>query len=278
MDRRLLASNGHAADVALKGRVDAEVFVTPEPHRLLETAWLLKEPDGPADRECLYGDAFDVIEWRDEYAFGRAAKDGYVGWLSARVLGALRPATHWVSVRSTWAYGAPDMKSPPQRLLHMTSRVAVLEITDGWARIDDDFHVPASHLKETGSTLDQVAAARAFRGTPYVWAGNSGCGIDCSGLVQVSAHAAGLYCAADSDLQEAMAGEALAEDAVLIAGDLVFWRGHVALATGEGSLIHANAHHMAVVEEPVAEAVDRIAASETGPVTSRLRPAWSSLV
>ena len=41
-------------------------------------------------------------------------------------------------------------------------------------------------------------------------------------------------------------------------GDLIFWKGHVALARDGGTLIHANAFHMAVASEPVAEAIARI--------------------
>ena len=39
----------------------------------------------------------------------------------------------------------------------------------------------------------------------------------------------------------------------------MFWKGHVAIARGRNSLIHANAFHMAVAIEPVAEALARIA-------------------
>ena len=105
-----------------------------------------------------------------------------------------------------------------------------------------------------------------------MWAGNSGFGIDCSGLVQVAMGAGGLACAPDSDLQAAMPGEHLVEDAVLEPGDLIFWKGHVAMATGPEMMIHANAHHMMVVEEEIGSAIARIAATDTGPVTLRLRP------
>ena len=273
-DRRLLASNGRTADAALKGQVDAERFVDPARREVARTSWLCRDPSGPADREVLFGDPFDVIEVQGDWTFGRAAKDGYVGWLPSDAIREATMPTHWVSVRTTWAYGSPDFKTEPLCALHMTSRLAVTSVQEGWAALEGGaFYVPVAHLKPISDRTDRIEAARAFLGTPYVWAGNSGFGLDCSGLVQVAMHAAGYACAADSDLQEMMPGQKLDADEPLVAGDLVFWKGHVALATGPDTIIHANAHHMMVIEESVGRAVDRIAATDTGGVTSRLRPA-----
>jgi cell wall-associated NlpC family hydrolase len=47
----------------------------------------------------------------------------------------------------------------------------------------------------------------------------------------------------------------------LARGDLVFWKGHVAIARDARTLIHANAFHMMVAVEPLAGAVARIAAA-----------------
>ncbi len=41
-------------------------------------------------------------------------------------------------------------------------------------------------------------------------------------------------------------------------GDLVFWRGHVAILRDGASLLHANAFHMAVAIEPFEDAIARI--------------------
>ena len=41
-------------------------------------------------------------------------------------------------------------------------------------------------------------------------------------------------------------------------GDLVFWKGHVAIVRDRENLLHANAFHMAVAVEPIAEAIARI--------------------
>jgi cell wall-associated NlpC family hydrolase len=60
--------------------------------------------------------------------------------------------------------------------------------------------------------------------------------------------------------------------ASLARGDLVFWDGHVGIMTSAQDLVHASAYHMVVVEEPLAEAKERIAAANAGDVVGVRRP------
>jgi cell wall-associated NlpC family hydrolase len=124
-----------------------------------------------------------------------------------------------------------------------------------------------------------VAVARRFVDLPYIWGGRASDGVDCSGLVQMAAMACGFDCPRDSDMQEDRFGTALAgtDVSVLEHGDLVFWKGHVGLVTqdqaGQGEmLLHANGYHMAVVEEPLAPALERIRTRSFGGVTRLRRP------
>jgi cell wall-associated NlpC family hydrolase len=60
-------------------------------------------------------------------------------------------------------------------------------------------------------------------------------------------------------MQEAALGTGVpADPSALGRGDLVFWKGHVAIACDRSNLLHANAYHMAVAIEPIADAVVRI--------------------
>ena len=71
------------------------------------------------------------------------------------------------------------------------------------------------------------------------------------GLVQVALNAAGTGCPRDSDMQQDGLGRALdaSETMNLQRGDLIFWKGHVAIVRDAGTIVHANAHHMATVVE-----------------------------
>jgi cell wall-associated NlpC family hydrolase len=104
---------------------------------------------------------------------------------------------------------------------------------------------------------DFVAVAEEFLNAPYLWGGKTSLGIDCSGLVQVALQAAGQACPRDSDMQEMALGK-LSSLGEMRRGDLIFWKGHVAIACDGETLLHANAHHMMVAIEPTAEAIARI--------------------
>ena len=58
-------------------------------------------------------------------------------------------------------------------------------------------------------------------------------------------------------------------------GDLVFWSGHVGIMSDPETLLHANAHHMAVAYEPLAAVRARILDGDPtgrGDIVARRRP------
>ncbi|WP_228408598.1 C40 family peptidase [Profundibacter amoris] len=232
-------------------------------------------PDGKRDRQLVYGEDFRVVEVHGGWAYGSAEKDGYAGYLRLANLEARREATHFVSVRSSHIYPEPDFKSEAIASLSFGSRLEVVGKGERFAELSGGGFVPCPHIAPVDRLFDDpIEVAEQFMGVPYLWGGNSIWGLDCSGLVQVVLLACGVDCPGDADMQQDRVGVAIGDNVKPQRGDLFFWKGHVGLIRDENTLLHANAYHMAVVDESLDQAIARIEAQGDGPVTGRRRPVF----
>lgn len=263
LDPRVHAYRRDLASESLRGQVEAARFVAPRAARVGTGVVSVRE--GPSGlqvqtSELLYGEIVDVLDIDVAWAWVQNRADAYVGYILAKNLSWQRgdtvgAPTHRVSALRSYVYPEPNLKIPSVDLLHMTSAVTVTEHRDGWSRLGEGNWIWARHLAPIEQKVPNwVATARRFMGAPYAWGGRSSIGLDCSALVQLALASAGVAAPRDSDLQEAAVGTVV-DGGVEAAkpGDLLFWPGHVAILTGGGKILHANAHHMAVAEEKLSE-------------------------
>lgn len=271
-DPRLTLARPDLADLSLEGIVRAQTYrAATRMQASAPVAPIRKGPRGDAEQvdQLVFGEGFEVLDEQDGFAWGRAERDGYVGWVDLEALSAplLRP-THRVRALRTYAWPEPDYKTSPVGLFSMNALVAVKRVQGAWAEVERAGWMPLSHLADlTEFETDPAAVAERFVGAPYQWGGRESLGLDCSGLVQQALYACGLGCPRDADMQERALGRDV-DPADLRRGDLVFWTDHVGIMLDDRRVIHATSAFMATVVEPLSEAAERRRAQGLGDPTA----------
>jgi cell wall-associated NlpC family hydrolase len=269
-DPRVTPARPDLAAKHLEGRIKADRYVEGTVRKIVAPhAPLRDEPrhDALLHTEALKGEPVTVYENSEEgWSWGQLQSDSYVGWLPTEALGDVgAEATHRVAATRTLVFPAPSIKTPPLETLPFGSRIAIARVEAPFAITAANEFLPLRHLVDMHHReRDFVGIAERFLGVPYLWGGKTSLGLDCSALVQLSLSACGMPCRRDSDMQEASLAskiEPAADLSNLQRGDLIFWEGHVAIVRDKSTLIHANAYHMMVAIEPIAEAVERIRAA-----------------
>ncbi|MET0363502.1 MAG: NlpC/P60 family protein [Sphingobium sp.] len=274
-DARSTAIRKDLADVAAADQFFAPHYAAAVPYACSARSATIHgkmEHGANAVSQILHGEVFHVLDIRSGWAWGYCAHDHYVGYVRYEALcrdSGIAP-THRVVATGGLLFSSADIKSPvvmplpAASLVHGQQDGDFLRVEGGW--LHNRHVVP---IAETAK--DWVSVARASLGSPYFWGGRGDGGLDCSGLVQVALGQCGIAVARDTDQQAGTIGRPLTQDETLTEGDIVFFPGHVGLMTDAATLLHANAHWMKVVEEPLADVLARLTSTHAEPITARRR-------
>jgi len=220
--------------------------------------------NGRADTQALFGDRVIVVarsgSWVKVVVPDQPSPldaRGYPGWVPTVQLTAIRPvASTWVAtvVARTTYLRTDNSAATPVTEISFGTRLPRVGATGRWVRVMTPTGrvrrvyasavavraASAAALPVTGS--DVVRTAQMFGGLPYLWAGRSGFGFDCSGLTSLDLRTHGVIIPRDADAQ-ARRGTAV-PGRTLRPGDLLFYatRGnvhHVSIYAGSGRMVQA---------------------------------------
>ena len=122
----------------------------------------------------------------------------------------------------------------------------------------DNFWIKKNDLRTIKyKTKDIFKGLSKFVGTKYLWGGKYFSGVDCSGLVQLFFNFNNKYCPRDSKDQINYFKKKINLKNIR-KNDLIFWKGHVAIAISNKSLIHAYGPLKSTVSMPINKTIDKI--------------------
>lgn len=232
-------------------------------------------PEATQVSQILFGETVCLHHQEAGFALIQSLVDGYVGWaeMAALTKPVLAP-THQVVTARLHAYAEPKVTAAPRLHLGRGARLTATGAGQNGALEFERAGWIAAHLvapiEQPGT--DPAVIAEQYIGTPYLWGGRDGLGLDCSGLVQIAFHACGVACPRDSDMQAAWLGAPISgwdRPGALRRGDLIFWDGHVGLMLDTETLLHSNGTFMTTMKEPLAPAIERIAKEYGEPIGAR---------
>lgn len=233
---------GGLVEAALEGRRPAERYVElVEKQAHAPSAFIHAGPHPASPRlgQLLFGERFEVLEGDGAFAFGRAVRDGCVGWVATAALGETTRPTHRVQSLRAFAYAEPDRRAPFAGPIALNALVSARTGQGAWLHDPAIGWLAEADLAPVGLGFEADAAAVALRflGVPYLEGARDGVGLDGPGLVQQALYACGLACPRALDALRALGTEVQGSPE---RGDLVFWDETVGLALDRERVVTAD--------------------------------------
>jgi len=207
--------------------------------------------------QLLYGDTFKKLKKKGSWIKIKNSIDNYKGYIRKKNFSQNHKSTHKVHVLKSNLYSKPNIKSKIKKQLSFASRVKVIEKKNNFYRFDSLWIKRKDLKKRNYKTKDIFKKIKKFINTKYKWGGKHFDGIDCSGLVQIFFNFNNKFCPRDAKDQIKYFKKKV-DLKNIKKNDLIFWKGHVAVAISKYELIHAYGPLKKTIAMPIKKTIDRI--------------------
>ena len=217
--------------------------------------------------QLLYGETFKKINQYKSWLKIRNDYDGYVGYIQNKKYPSNSKNTHKISVLYSNLYSKPNIKNKINKKLSFGSKIKITDKKGTFYKFDK-YWLKKKDLKKISFKHKNIFKnISMFENVKYKWGGKCFDGIDCSGLIQLFFNFNNKFCPRDAKDQIKYFKKKTKLKNVK-RGDLIFWKGHVALAVSRTNLIHGYGPLKRVITMPIKNTIDRIRETAHLKVTS----------
>ena len=206
--------------------------------------------------QMIYGDSFSISKRSKKWLKIKIKEDGYKGFIKNRKFSKFLKPTHKVNILKSKIFKLSN-KSRKINELSFGSKIQVLEnkknffkFSNGW--ISKNEVKPISYKEKNPFRKISI-----FKNIKYKWGGKSFKGIDCSALIQIFLNFNNKFCPRDAKDQVKFFKKNIALKNIK-KNDIIYWKGHVALALSDKKLIHAYGPMKKTVVMGINETIKRI--------------------
>ena len=207
--------------------------------------------------QLLYGESFRIIKKNGSWLKIKNDTDNYKGFIKRKIFSSKQKNTHKVYNLFAKLYVNPSLKFEIKKKLTFGSKIKIIGKKNSFYKFDN-LWIKKKDLKEIKyKTKNIFKNIKKFSGIKYKWGGKHYTGIDCSGLVQLFFNFNNMYCPRDTKDQIKYFKKKIALNRIR-KNDLIFWKGHVAIAISKQHLIHAYGPLKKTIVMPIKKTIDKI--------------------
>ena len=207
--------------------------------------------------QLLYGDTFIKIEKKGSWIKIKIDSDNYKGFIKKKTFFNKIKSTHKVCSLSAKLYSKPNTNNKIKKKLSYGSKVAIIRKENNFCKFDN-YWIKEKNLKKINFKNKNIFKdIKKFINVKYKWGGKYFGGIDCSALVQLFFNFNNKFCPRDTKDQIKYFKKKIKLKNIR-KNDLIFWKGHVAVAVSKNNLIHAYGPLKKTVIMPIKQTIDRI--------------------
>ncbi len=207
--------------------------------------------------QLLYGDTFKKIEKKGSWIKIKIDSDNYKGFIKKRIFSSKIISTHKVCSLSANLYSKPNTNNKIKKKLSYGSKVSIIRKKNNFYKFDN-YWIKGKNLKKINFKNKNIFKdIKKFINVRYKWGGKYFDGIDCSALVQLFFNFNNKFCPRDTKDQIKYFKKKIKLKNIR-KNDLIFWKGHVAVAVSKNKLIHAYGPLKKTIIMPIKQTIDRI--------------------
>ena len=206
--------------------------------------------------QILYGEKFRILSKKENWIKIKALFDNYVGYIkNPRYTKNFKPQYKVYSLK-TKIFVKPNTGT--NNYLPFGSKLPAIDENKNYIKIEKNKWIKRKDIKRLNhKEKNFVKIFKKFLNTKYIWGGKTHKGIDCSALLQIFFIYNNSFYPRDTKDMIKYSKKNLKKKKFK-KGDVIFWKGHVAMCLNSKQLIHAYGPEKKVIIMPITKTIERI--------------------
>jgi len=219
---------------------------------------IYKKPSGVSEvtSQILYGEKFKILSKRKSWLKIKTSFDNYIGYIRNKNYTSYHKPTHKVFSLKVNIFD--KKKNKTKYFLPFASKILIIQENKKYVEFEKNKWIKKKNINKIDYIeKDYLRILKLFLKTKYVWGGKTYKGIDCSAILQLLYYYNNKFYPRDTK-DQLKYSKSNVEIKTYKKGDIIFWKGHVAVCVNTKKLIHAYGPEKKVLIMPITETIDRI--------------------